>query len=691
MTVGIRGAPRQEFLFLWAGSVSYPRASGQGQGAYDYPALALTDTNLCGALEFARLANGLGIRPITGGELTLTDGSRLTLLAQTRAGYSNISRLFTLANAADRRNPRLDPAYLPHHSEGVVLLTGGRDGPLARLALESRIGEADGLLRKYLDWFGPDSVYVELQQNLLQGDTDRNRRLAGIAKRCRRSSGGHQRRPLPLPGTFPSPGRPRSRQPQRHHRPGPAPSEAQSPSLPEVPGPDEAALQRDARGRLQHSARREAMYLQPQHGPGLHPAGSRRTPGIHGRELSPSGSATRPLRAATAASCPSEWMIASRRSSASSTASTSRVSCCCTGRYPSSPNESWRSGDWWTRRRPWRRGPPGRGRGSSVALLVGYLIGISHVDPLRWDLTLERFISEEMTTLPDIDLDFPRGLRDELIQRVHRHFGPEYAVLTGAITTYKVKGIIQDLGKALGLPREHLSLLSKKLQSHHAGELREEMLRMPDFRDRVDTPGWKRPAGPGPAADGRPQRVEPARGRHGAQQHPHAGDGAHASRSHGRPVHHGLEQGQRGRRRLRQDRPPLPAGAGPARGGPRPHGKKGGEKTRPGPDRPEEPQRLRHDQRGQGQGGLPAPVPRPAEDGPAAPLPQSAGPGLPGGPHPARRGSPGQRRLPVRGAVQARGVSGTTTILWRNAPWSGAAASSSGRSRWCSSSRTWRG
>ena len=135
--------------------------------------------------------------------------------------------------------------------------------------------------------------------------------------------------------------------------------------------------------------------------------------------------------------------------------------------------------------------PPGRGRGSSVALLVGYLIGISHVDPLRWDLTLERFISEEMTTLPDIDLDFPRGLRDELIQRVHRHFGPEYAVLTGAITTYKVKGIIQDLGKALGLPREHLSLLSKRLHSHHATDLREEMAQLPDFRDRLDAPGWR--------------------------------------------------------------------------------------------------------------------------------------------------------------------------------------------------------
>ena len=127
---------------------------------YGYSALALTDTNLCGALEFARLANSLGIRPITGGELTLTDGTRLTLLARTRAVYSNISRLFTTANAADCREPRLDPALLSHHSEGVILLTGGRDGPLSKLAVDGRLGEVHELLERYLDWYGAGSVYV---------------------------------------------------------------------------------------------------------------------------------------------------------------------------------------------------------------------------------------------------------------------------------------------------------------------------------------------------------------------------------------------------------------------------------------------------------------------------------------------------------------------------------------------------
>ena len=122
---------------------------------------------------------------------------------------------------------------------------------------------------------------------------------------------------------------------------------------------------------------------------------------------------------------------------------------------------------------------------------MGYLTGISHVDPLRWGLTLERFISEDTTLMPDIDLDFPRQFRDELIRRVHQRFGPEFAVLAGAVSTYSVKSIIQDLGKALGLPREELSLLSKQLHSSDADALEAEMWELPAFRDRVDIPDWR--------------------------------------------------------------------------------------------------------------------------------------------------------------------------------------------------------
>ena len=139
---------------------------------YGYDSLALTDTNLCGALEFARLAGSLGIQPITGGELILKDGTRLVLLAKTREGYGNLSRLFTLANSVDRKEPQLDPKHLPHHAEGLILLTGGRDGPVSRLLMEGPRWKAGTLLKDYMEWFGSDSVYVELQRNLLEGDAD---------------------------------------------------------------------------------------------------------------------------------------------------------------------------------------------------------------------------------------------------------------------------------------------------------------------------------------------------------------------------------------------------------------------------------------------------------------------------------------------------------------------------------------
>ena len=85
-----------------------------------------------------------------------------------------------MANAVDHREPRLDPAHLPAHAEGVILLTGGRDGRLSRLALDGRRQEARDLLKDYHEWYGSGSVYVELQQNFLKGDTGRNRELSRL-------------------------------------------------------------------------------------------------------------------------------------------------------------------------------------------------------------------------------------------------------------------------------------------------------------------------------------------------------------------------------------------------------------------------------------------------------------------------------------------------------------------------------
>jgi error-prone DNA polymerase len=96
--------------------------------------------------------------------------------------------------------------------------------------------------------------------------------------------------------------------------------------------------------------------------------------------------------------------------------------------------------------------PPGRGRGSSVSSIVCYLTGLSHVDPVANELLLGRFLNEEISALPDIDLDFPRDVREALLPRVHERYGRERSALVAAFPTYRARGAIRELGKALGLP-----------------------------------------------------------------------------------------------------------------------------------------------------------------------------------------------------------------------------------------------
>ena len=456
---------------------------------HGYDALALTDTNLCGALEFARLADSLGVRPITGGTIPVSDGSSITLLACTREGYANISRLFSLANASDRREPRLDLALLSGHTRGVIMLTGGRDGRLAQLALSGQRREALDLLGRYTEWFGADSVFIELQRNLLAGDTRRNLMLAALADEAG----------APVVATndvhYHTPDRHRL----QHALAAAHRNTTIDQALPfirpnhhlHIKSPDRMRnLFRDRPDAVSNTLRiaercgfnlaNELGYTLPD--PDV-PTGF--TPQTYLRRLCEEAAVRRygSISPRVGNRLDEEFRLIGRHGLAGFLLLYREIVILARRIMeergvidPEQPLES---------------RPPGRGRGSSVALLAGYLIGISHIDPLRWNLTLERFISEEMDMLPDIDLDFPRGLRDELLRRVHAHFGPEFAVLAGAISTYSARGIIQDLGKALGLPKEDLRSLARHIQSHDGRMLGQEMMAIPAFRDRVDAPGWR--------------------------------------------------------------------------------------------------------------------------------------------------------------------------------------------------------
>ena len=472
---------------------------------YGYPALALTDTNMCGALEFARQAKGMGIKPVSGCELTLTDGSRLTLLARTRAGYGNISRLLTLANRRDRREPRLDPSYLPAHADGVTLLTGGRNGPLSFLLEQGRTSKAQERLRQYMDWFGENSVYVELQQNFLYGDTKRNRQLFALVSENE----------APVVATNDVLYHIAERHRLQHALVAAARNTTIDGALPHISPNDRLHLKSAAQMRRVFRHCPEAVdntlkiaescefNLDTDLGYRLPDADvpDGYTPQTYLERLCYEAAMRRygEITDKVQTRLDEEFGLIRRHGLAGFLLLYREIALIAreimVERGLVNPETALEDR------------PPGRGRGSSVALLVGYLIGISHIDPLEWNLGLERFISEEAGTLPDIDLDFPRSVRDELIERVHRRFGPDRAVLTGAIGTYRLKGVIQDLGKALGLPRERLKSLSRQGLSGDAKMLGDEMRALPDFEDTADARGWKELAELAPRLIGAPRSL----------------------------------------------------------------------------------------------------------------------------------------------------------------------------------------
>ena len=92
------------------------------------------------------------------------------------------------------------------------------------------------------------------------------------------------------------------------------------------------------------------------------------------------------------------------------------------------------------------------GRGSSGGSLVTYLLDITAVDPLKYDLLFERFLSIDREDFPDIDTDFPKSKLPEVKQYLAQKYGEDHVCTIGTITTSEPKGILKDLGRALQIP-----------------------------------------------------------------------------------------------------------------------------------------------------------------------------------------------------------------------------------------------
>ena len=113
------------------------------------------------------------------------------------------------------------------------------------------------------------------------------------------------------------------------------------------------------------------------------------------------------------------------------------------------------------------------------------------MDPVGAELFLGRFLNRELDSVPDIDLDFPRDIREKLIVAVTERYGREHAALVASFSTYRSRGAIRDVGKALGLPYAELERIARVSEGWNAKRVAEELQLLPDADRKMMSPRWR--------------------------------------------------------------------------------------------------------------------------------------------------------------------------------------------------------
>ena len=457
-----------------------------------YTALALTDHDgVYGSLEFAHAAKHFGVRPITGAEVTLADGSHVTLLVESPRGYANLCRLLTDAHRdtrpAGREDepplpPSLDQRLLEELNEGLVCLSG-----CARSGLALRNPNAAARLAEA---FGRDRFFVELQRPYERGDVRRRMLLRDLAETlgvrtvATGDAHAHHPRRAPLQDVLVAIRCRASLDGCERERRGNHESVLLSPAEAADRFPDDRdAVERSTElaERLEFDLTRELGYRYPDFSDGGEPAIAQLTRVCNQAFAQRYSSSNKVLQGRARERLEDELHLIGELGLAGFFLLHWEVlelarECAYEVRGPGSMRHVL---------------PPGRGRGSSVGSLVCYLTGLSHVDPVENDLSLGRFLNRELETVPDIDLDFPRDIREKLIVAVTERYGREHAALVASFATYRSRGAIRDIGKALGLPFAELERLTRISDGWNARRVGEELALLPDADRKLLSPRWR--------------------------------------------------------------------------------------------------------------------------------------------------------------------------------------------------------
>jgi error-prone DNA polymerase len=444
---------RSAFSFLEGASL--PEELAVYCANLEQPALALADTQgVYGAPRFHMAAQKAGIRALIGAEVATPQGCRYTLLAENRQGYQNLCRLITRIKLREGllgkpENPCATDDDFAEFAGGLICLTGGTEGSLARIFAEQAGASAKESAQKQLEHlthlFGPRNVFVELQRHFRRGQEAGNRILIELARSLRLpllatngvSHATPEKRELQdvltcigNKATIFEAGRLLSYNSHRHLKSS-AEMERLFADVPEaIAHTGELAI------RLAFTLE-DLGYEFPHY---LVPAGETQISFLRKRTDEGARLRYRPYEDKTQKQIAHELALIEKLGFAGYFLIVWDVIQFCRA-----------------------HGILVQGRGSAANSVVCYSLGITAIDPVGMGLLFERFLSEERgrSEWPDIDLDLPSGdRREQAIQYVYQRYGELGAAMTANIITYRGRSAVRDVGKALGFAEPDLKRLS---------------------------------------------------------------------------------------------------------------------------------------------------------------------------------------------------------------------------------------
>ena len=424
------------------------------------PAVALTDqSNLFALVKFYKAAEAAGIKPIAGCDVWVaarderTAPQRLTLLCQNREGYLNLSRLLSRAYAEGRHGEHaiVGIDWLDEHNAGLIALAG-RDSDIGRLMISGRDDYARARAERLRAQF-PDRFYLEATRThrpnedvFLDGALALAEQLDlpivasnDVRFLTRDDFEAHEARVCIHAGrVLADPKRPRDYSPDQY-----------------LKSPDEmAALFADLPELIENSVElAKRCNLELSFGKYFLPAFP--VPAAHTLDSFIRDSARTGLVDRLARHAPAAGFVHEDYEKRLETELDVIVQMGFPGYFLI-------VADFinWAKQHDI---PVGPGRGSGAGSLVAYALGITDLDPLRYDLLFERFLNPERVSLPDFDVDFCMDRRDEVIDYVAEKYGRDRVSQIITYGTMAAKAVLRDTGRVLGMPYGQVDRIAKLL------------------------------------------------------------------------------------------------------------------------------------------------------------------------------------------------------------------------------------